>query len=116
MVAGEGPGGDTDGTSVVAGPPAGITGTIEQMRPASVIRVAAVVAVGFGGIVLLAIGLGAVAGRLATPSRVFMVATLVACAAALAGGMLAEPVLRRWAARARRGGQVDLGSWSLGRA
>ena len=69
-------------------------------------------AVGFGGIVLLAIGLGAVAGRLATPGRVFLAATLVATAAAFVGGMLAEPILRRWAARARRGGQVDLNPWS----
>ena len=71
------------------------------MPPVSVIRVATLMAVGFGGIVLLAVGLGAAAGRFAAPSRVFPVATLVAAAAAFVGGILAEPVLRRWAARAR---------------
>ena len=109
------PGGGTDGTSAVAFHP-GIRGTIEQMPPVSAIRVATLMAVGFGGIVLLAVGLGGVAGRFAAPGRVFLVATLVATAAAFVGGILAEPVLRRWAARARRGGQVDLVPWSLGRA
>ena len=78
-------------------------GTVKPMTPVSGVRVATVIAVGFGGIVLLAIGLGAVAGRLATPGRVFLVATLVTTAAAFAGGILAEPVLRRWAARPCRG-------------
>jgi hypothetical protein len=82
----------------------------------SVIRVAALMAVVVGGIVLLAVGLGAVAGRLISPDRVFLAAAVVATAAAFAGGLLVEPVLRRWAARARRSGQVDLGPWSLGRA
>lgn len=93
-----------------------IRGTIKQMPPVSVIRLATLMAVGFGSIVLLAVGLGAVAGRFAAPGRVFLVATLVATAAAFVGGILAEPVLRRRAARARRGGQVDLEPWSLGRA
>ena len=72
------------------------------MTPVSGVRIATVIVLGFG-IVLLAIGLGAVAGRLATPGRVFLVAALVTAAAAFAGGILAEPVLRRWAARPRRG-------------
>ena len=86
------------------------------MPPVSVIRAAAVVAVGVGGVVLVAVGFGAVAGRFATPGRAFLVATLVATAAAFAGGMLTEPVLRRWAPRARRDSQVDLEPWPLGRA
>ena len=77
-------------------------GTVKSMTPVSGVRIATVIVLGFG-IVLLAIGLGAVAGRLATPGRVFLVAALVTAAAAFAGGILAEPVLRRWAARPRRG-------------
>jgi hypothetical protein len=73
------------------------------MTPVCGVRIATVIVLGFGGIVLLAIGLGAVAGRLATPGRVFLVAALVTAVAAFAGGILAEPVLRRWAARLRRG-------------
>jgi hypothetical protein len=69
------------------------------MTSVSGVRVAAVIAAGFGGIVLFAIGLGTVAGRLATPGRVFLVVTLVATGTAFVGGILAEPVLRRQAAR-----------------
>jgi hypothetical protein len=84
------------------------------MTPASGVRVAVVIAVGFGGIVVFAVGLGAIAGRLAASGRVFLAAALVAVAAAFAGGLLAEPVLRRWARRPRRGGQADLGSGLAG--
>ena len=90
-------------------------GTVEPMTPASGVRVAAVIAAGFGGIVVLAVGLGALAGRLAASGRVFLIAALVAVAAAFVGGLLAEPVLRRWATRPRRGDQPDLGapaSWA----
>lgn len=67
------------------------------MPPAlSGIRVATMVAGGFGGVILLAVGLGAVAGWLATPDRVFLVAAVVTTVVAFIGGILAEPVLRRW--------------------
>lgn len=71
------------------------------------IRVATMVAGGFGAVILLAVGFGAVAGRLATPGRVFLVAAVVTTVVALIGGMLAEPVLCQWAARRRRVGQVE---------
>jgi hypothetical protein len=75
------------------------------MPPAlSGIRVATMVAGGFGGVILLAVGLGAVAGWLATPGRVFLVAAVVTTVVAFIGGILAEPVLRRWAVRT--GGSV----------
>ena len=91
-------------------------GTVKSMTPVCGVRIATVIVFGFGGIVLLAIGLGAGAGRLATPGRVFLVAALVTAAAAFAGGILAEPVLRRWAARPRRGRPVDLEPRPRGRA
>jgi hypothetical protein len=83
---------------------------VKQMTPVSGVRVATVIAAGFGGIVLSAIGLGAVAGRLAAPGRVFPVATLVATAAAFVGGILTEPVLRQQAARLGRGRSGRLGA------
>ena len=75
------------------------------------IRVATMVAGGFGGVVLLAVGLGAVAGRLVPAGRVFLVAAVVTTVVAFIGGMLAEPVLRRWAARVGGVGQVESEAW-----
>lgn len=66
---------------------------------------------GFGGIVLLAVSIGAVAGRFATPGRVFLVAAVVTTVVAFIGGILAEPVLRRLAARCQRVGQVESEAW-----
>jgi hypothetical protein len=37
-----------------------------------------------------------VAGRLATPGRIFLVTAVVTAVVAFTGGMLAEPVLHRW--------------------
>jgi len=93
-------GGDTDGM-VPAGDARDI---VERKSPVLFgIRVAG----GFGGVVLLAVGLGAVAGRLVSPGRVFLVAAVVTTVVAFIAGILAEPVLRRWAARRRRLGQVE---------
>lgn len=67
-------------------------------------RVAAVVV----GVVLLAVLVGVVAALLATPGRVFLVATLMTAAVAFVGGLAVEPFLRRWVVMRRRGGQVEL--------
>jgi hypothetical protein len=76
------------------------------MSPAAgPIRVATVAAVGFGGVVLPAVTLGAMAGRLASPGRAFLVTAVVTSAVAFFSGVLAEPLLRRWLARLRRDGQ-----------
>jgi len=100
--------GDTDGASGGTSPTSGIRGMVRRMPPALFgTRVVAMVASGFGGVILLAVGLGAVAGRLSTPGRVFLVATVVTTVVAFIGGMLAEPVLRRWAVRHRRIDQVE---------
>lgn len=105
-------GGDTDGASAGPSPASGTRGTVTRMPPALFgIRVATMVAGGFGGVVLLAVGLGAVASRLASPGRVFLVAAMVTTVVAFIGGMLAEPVLCRWAARLRQVGQVGSGAW-----
>ena len=61
------------------------------------VRVAAVAV----GVVLVALGLGAVAALFAAPGRVFLVALLVTTGVAFVGGVLAEPVLRRGTARLR---------------
>jgi hypothetical protein len=106
------PGGDTDGASAGTVPSDGIRNTIERTSPAPFgIRVATMAAGGFGGVVLLAVGLGAVAGRLATPGRVFLVVAVVTTVVAFIGGMLAESVLRRWAARPRQVSQVESEAW-----
>jgi len=106
------PCGDMDDASAGTVPAGGIRDTVERMPRAPFgIRVATMVAGGFGGLVLLAGGLGVVAGRLASPGRVFLVAAVVTTVVAFVGGMLAEPVLRRWAARRRRVGQVESEAW-----
>lgn len=62
------------------------TGKLSLMRSVPGIRGAAVIAVRFGGIVLLAVSLGATAGRFAVSNRIFLVSALVTGATAFAGG------------------------------
>jgi predicted membrane-bound spermidine synthase len=74
-----------------------------QTSPGAVIRGAGVTVGGLGAVVLLAIGLGALATRFASANAVFAVALGVTALAALIGGVAAGPILDRLAAHPRIG-------------
>jgi hypothetical protein len=76
------------------------------MSPA-LLRVAALAALGVGGVVLPAVTLGAVAGKIASADRELLVTVVVTGAVAFLGGVAAEPSLRRWAGRPRPANQRE---------
>ena len=87
------------------GPPTWYARYGRPMSPGSgKVRAAAVIV----GLILLAVVFGAVVALFASSGRVFLVAAVVTAFVAFVGGVLAEPVLRRWVVRSRRGGQVEL--------
>ena len=58
-------------------------------------RAAVITIVGLGAVVLIAVGVGALASLLVPGQGVFTVALPVTCVVAVLGGLSAEPIVRR---------------------
>jgi hypothetical protein len=74
-----------------------------------VTRAATVTVIRLGGILLMAVGLGALAAQLASTNAAFAVALAVASIAALFGGLFVGPALRHLAGYRKTAVTADLG-------
>ncbi|MEV7042748.1 hypothetical protein [Amycolatopsis sp. NPDC051061] len=78
-----------------------------QTSTVSAMRSAGVILGGLGGVLFVAIGVGAVTARLAPPDAMLIVAVSVTAASALLSGLVAGPVVRRLLRRLHVETQAD---------